>query len=345
MTLVFALICLILSLIGVFAWYGFYQLPQQELKRRAKAGSKAARSLYQAVSYGHSFRLLLGGMSGLFGALAIVLLAAALPPLVILLVAVVVLWLVFAWLPGAHAARLSRQSAVLAAPAILWLLIYLHPALSRLGDVLHGSRPVWNGHTGLFERDDVLDLVDRQEMQADNRLTPEELDIVRHALTFNDRRVRDVLLPRAESRAVLADETVGPIFIDELHKQSLRYIPVREKQKGPIVGLLDVQDLGLKSSGTVRELMNPTVYYLHENDTLAQALHALYVTNHPVFVVVDGEETYLGLITIDLLLRQLLGHVPGNDFDQYNDPSAVAARYREDQPALEADILTEEVVQ
>ena len=83
--------------------------------------------------------------------------------------------------------------------------------------------------------------------------------------------------------------------------------------------------------------MSDKVYYLHENDSLSTALHAFYTTNHPIFVVVNSFEEFVGIITVEGLLDQLLGHVPGEDFDQYSDLAAVAARHTNKETPVKTD--------
>jgi putative hemolysin len=139
--------------------------------------------------------------------------------------------------------------------------------------------------------------------------------------------VADVLTPRKQVKTVLADDTIGPILIDELHKGGEGDILVRESAKGDIVGSLAFNQLDLHSKGHVRDVMKTTVYYLHEDDSLSEALHAFFVTNHPLFVVINNFEEYVGIITVENILRQLFGHIPGDDFDQYANPAAVAARH------------------
>jgi Mg2+/Co2+ transporter CorC len=82
------------------------------------------------------------------------------------------------------------------------------------------------------------------------------------------------------------------------------------------------------------------VYYLHDGDRLGQALHAFFTTDHSLFVVVDNFEEYVGVLTIADVLRQLLGRVPGDDFDQYADLAVVAARHtaiKKAEPAAEPE--------
>jgi CBS domain containing-hemolysin-like protein len=85
--------------------------------------------------------------------------------------------------------------------------------------------------------------------------------------------------------------------------------------------------------------MDETVYYVHENDTLSEALHAFFVTNHPMFIVVNSFEEFVGIITVENILHQLLGHIPGEEFDQYANLSAVAAKHehKPKEPKKEAE--------
>ena len=135
------------------------------------------------------------------------------------------------------------------------------------------------------------------------------------------------MVPRRKIKTVLAGDTLGPVLIDELHKNGQEQVLVREKAKGPFVGTLRFSQLGIDSKGHVSGVMQPTVYYVHENDTLGEALHAFFMTNHPVFVVINSAEEYVGMISVEDILRQLVGHVPGDDFDRYSDPEAVASRH------------------
>jgi CBS domain containing-hemolysin-like protein len=214
----------------------------------------------------------------------------------------------------------------LVTPAIAWLLNYLHPVLSRGAETVE-VRYIAGAHTKLFERDDFIELVEKQKFQDDNRLSEEELEIVRRALNFDEFRVRDVLTPRKKVPTIQANDTIGPILIDELHKTGQSYVLVKDKPKGMVVGTLAFDRLNLNSQGHVRDVMDETVYYLHENDSLSEALHAFFVTNHPLFIVVNSSEEFVGIISVEDVIRHLMGHVPGDDFDQYADPTAVAARH------------------
>jgi CBS domain containing-hemolysin-like protein len=331
---VLAIIFLLLALLGVVVRKTYYYLPLRELKRRAEKHDKLASQLYRAVAYGNSLRSLLWLYIGLTSAAGLVLLARLLPVWASLLIVGPLLWIAFSLVPATRTTRIGAILTRMVTPFIAWLLNYLHPVLSRSADVVE-RRYIAADHTRLYEREDLLELIRRQHHQPDNRLTDEELEIVERTLHFDDYKVSNIMTPRKRIKTVLADDTVGPILIDEVHKSGQPYALVRESAKGPFEGTLFFNQLNIGSSGRVRDIMEPTVYYLHENDALGQALHAFFVTNHSLFVVVDSAEDFAGVLTIADVLKQLLGHVPGDDFDQYADPAIVAARHTKPQKSGE----------
>jgi CBS domain containing-hemolysin-like protein len=91
------------------------------------------------------------------------------------------------------------------------------------------------------------------------------------------------------------------------------------------VGTLFLHDLvGLKKSGVVSQVMRQEVYYMHEEEQLAHALHAFLKTNHHLFVVVNTFEEFVGVVSIEDVLEQILGRQIVDEFDQYADLRAVA---------------------
>ena len=338
------IVLLLVALMLVVVRKTYYSTPVIELRRRARQNDRTASQLYRAVAYGSSLRALLWLLITVSGAASFVVLSRVAPVWLSLLVVIVSLWAAFSWLPASHTTPLGVRLTLLLNPIIVWLLTYLHPILSRGARLVEKAYSL-PAHTGLFERDDLVDLIDRQYNQRDSRFTTEELDIAKRALQFDNHKVADVMTPRTKLPSVLTTDTVGPVLIDELHKLAQDIVLVRETKKGPVIGWLEYKQLGIKSSGHVADIMHDTVYYVHEDDSLSEALHIFFVTNHPLFVVVNRAEDCLGVITVETILEQLLGHVPGDDFDQYSDLQAVAHRYENVKAASESDESEPEVVE
>ncbi len=322
----------------------YYATPVTELRRRAQQGDKFSKTLYRAVAFQSSLRGLLWIALVVSSAVGFVLLVRVAPIWLSVGLYIVLFWVAWSWIPGSRVTGIGARLTTVATPSIVWFLNYLHPVLSR-GTTVVEKRYTAPKHSGIYERDDLIAIIDRQLQQPDNRVTAEELEIASRALHFADHQVADVLTPRKQIKTINADATIGPILIDELHKSGEEVVLVQDGKKGPIVGSLAFTHLDLKSTGTVRDVMDDSVYFVHEDDSLSEALHAFFVTNRPLFVVVNSAEDYVGIISVQTILEQLLGHVPGNDFDQYADSTAVAHRHHRPKTVEKSDEVDLEVIE
>lgn len=323
MTTVVSLICILVAISLAVARKVYFATSAKELKRLAAKQRQPAEKLFEAVAYGSSLRALLWGGIAIFGSVGLVLVSRSTTLYLSVPIIIAALSFLFIWLPVSRVTKLGTKVTLLLNPTVVWLLRHLYPLLSRGADRVEKRYAAI--HTGLYERGDVEELIQQQAEQQDSRLSIEELAIIQRALAFGDYLVRDITTPRKKVTTIKSDEILGPIVIDELHKSIAPFILVTATGKD-IVGSLDVHKLGLQSSGPVNEHMGQ-VYFIHESDSLREALHAFFVTNFPMFVVVNSFEEYVGIVTIESVVRQLLGHLPGDDFEQYTDIKAVAARH------------------
>jgi CBS domain containing-hemolysin-like protein len=309
----------------------YYFLPAKELKRQAEAGDPVASTFWRAVAYGKSLRLFLWLVIGFASACCFVLLARVAPPVLGFVAVVLLLWMAFAWLPGSVLSNGGVKVALVSTPAIVWLVGTLDPVLRKANELLDRRR-IRLVSTGVYERADLLELIERQKTQPDNRLSMEELDIAAAALQFGQKHIRDITVPRSQVIAVPAQEEISLVYLDELHKSFHSSFPVYDGEPGNFVGTLLLRELtdinqGVGVRGTVRDHMSKGVVYVHESDTLSDALHAFYASKKPIFVVVNKFEEYVGIVTIEDILHALLGKPAEHSFDQHESKSAVAARH------------------
>lgn len=328
---ILAVVCALIVLAAVTVKKTYYFLPAKEVKRQAEAGGMPAVLFWRAVAYGPSLRLFLWLVIGFASALCFVLLGNVAPPILAFIAVVLLLYIAFAWLPSSRLTGLSVRTTELLTPAIAWLVSTLDPVLRLIRSFFDRRRP-GHVHTGVYIREDLLELIEQQKNQQDNRLTIEELDLASHALRFGDLTVRKVMTGRKKVHAVNAADSISPVFLDELHKIGGSLFPVYEGDKNSIVGVLQLADLtdiskGKGTKGLVRTHMHRGVVYVHESDSLADALHAYYFTKKPMLVVVNKFEEYVGILTIDDILHQLLGTPGEYEFDRHEDRAAVAARH------------------
>lgn len=314
-----------LTIVSVSIQKTYSKVPLKELKRRAAKGDEVAAALHRAVSYGVSLNLLLWVIIGLSAAGFFVALTTALPAWLALFGCSALLWVAFAWLPNSRVTQWSEKSAKTIAPALAWVLEKLYPILNKLGTFIQ-SHSRFTVHNGIYQKEDLVELLQSQAHQPDNRMTAYEIGIVKSALTFSDKLIRDVMTPKRVVKTVKVTDSVGPVLMTELHKSGFSRFPVTGEKSEEIVGTLYMRDLvNAKEGGSVKDRMKKSVYYVNEEKPLQHALQAFLKTKHHLFIVVNGFEEIVGILTIEDVLEQVLGKQIVDEFDKYEDLRAVAA--------------------
>ena len=326
MTFIGILVLAGLTLLAISLQRTYGSLPLKEMKRRARSGDQVAKALYRAASYGSSLRALLWILVVLIGAWFFVVLSHATEAWFAFIVSGALLWFGFIWLPEQEATSAGLWLARTLAPVFEKILQYLHPFLDRAAKFVRRHRPL-NVHTGLYDREDLIGLFERQKVQSDNRIDQHTLDIVEHALKFGDKKVSDILTPRRVVKAVSASDTIGPVLMTDLHKSGFSRFPVYEDKQDSMVGVLYLRDLvKAKAGGTVQKAMSKTVCYVHEDQPLTEALQAILKTHQQLYVVVNSFEEYVGIVTAEDILEEIIGKQIVDEFDEYEDLRAVATK-------------------
>lgn len=328
---VLAIVLLLLALVVVVLEKTYYYLPARELKRRAEQHDPLSEVLWRAVGYGSLLKLLLWSVVVVTAGVGFGLLTQVAPTPLAMIAVGLLLLLAFAWLPNTRLTSFGGRLTVWCTPAVVWLLQQLSPVLRAVQRPLR--RFAIQGHTGLFEPADMLEMLERQKHQSDNRISETELAMLTAALQFDSRRVRDIVVPRKAVKAVAASEDVGPITLDELYKTRHACFPVYGSKRDDFVGLLYLRDLveteksRSRHKGTIADCMQAHVAYVHESDSLSEALHTFYQTKLQLFIVVNSFNEYVGIVTLADVISQLLGQPTVQALEQPDSREAVAARH------------------
>jgi len=327
--LIFGLLSASLMLFSVALLKLYRHVPAKELKRQARAGDHLAKEFHRVVSYGRSLDILLWGFIGLTSALFFILAANTLIWPIAFVLVLGVIWLGFAWLPNAHVSTVTVRVAQYITPGLHWLLEHLQPLLVRIAHIMDKVQP-FAIHTGLYTKDDIVELIRQQKIQIDNRITKDELFIVEHALQFGERSVDEVMTPRRVMKTVAITDMIGPVLFKELHDSGHSRFPVFKDNPDDIIGTLYLRDaLNAKAGGFVKDLMRKEVFYVNQNQSLARVLDAFIKTKHHQFLVVNNFEEIVGLVTIEDVIEQILGKQIIDEFDSYDDLRVVAAMQAE----------------
>lgn len=173
--------------------------------------------------------------------------------------------------------------------------------------------------------EEFLELIKAMPKSA---LTARERGVIATVMTFPERKVTEIMLPKEEITYVKEDEVLGPLTLDRLYRSGFAHFPVINDRR-EIIGLLHttaLNSLEIRETSRASEILDRNVCYLRDDYTLYQALAAFYRTNCYFFIVVDPFERIVGMLTYQMLADLLLGEAPRDDFDRDSDRTAVAKR-------------------
>lgn len=327
-----ALIILSLALVGITLRKAYYFFPAKELKRQARHGDPAAKTLYRAVAYGSSLRLLLWIIIGLSIAASCIILIDIAPAWIVFIAVLGLVGYAFAWAPHAPVSGVGLRLVLVLTPFIAWVLYYVHPLLDRVARLIDRFRTV-TIHTGLFERQDLIDLLERQRAMHESRISDAELNLAIHSLSFGDKLVHSVMVPRKSVKMVAETDVIGPILMDELYESGFDHFPVRLGIDMEVTGTLHLRDLlSTRHGEMVRDVMKHSINYVHEDQSLYQVLNAFLKTKHHLFIVINSHEEFVGIISIEDVLEQIIGQRLDEDFDKYDDRRSIADSGVQTQP-------------
>lgn len=290
-----------------------------ELDRRVKSGSDTAKS---ELAFRQARPLLdaLRRVAVLLVTILIVIILASTHNFVVAII-LALLWLFVVELLSSQvwlvrqAERLSLQFE----PQMLQAAQMLQPVLKLLADsrVLGGS-----ASSAFYSKEELLEEVERDQ----DVLSKDEKLLIRQALHYQDVLVGDIMIPRSVVTTVPADDTIGPLLLDRLHKSGHSRFPVTDGDLDHVVGVLYMHDLVPldPKAKKVSEAMNAKVVYVHQDKTLDHVLEAFLRTKRHLFMVVNEFEEVMGVVSIEDVLETIIGRKIVDEFDQYEDLRAVA---------------------
>lgn len=320
---------LVIFLVGLLVvWVGFagslLLTSRYELKRRAQKDDPKAKIIYALTADGREiFIALLLGMV-LVTTLLALLLDSFMWSLLAAVSATLIVSVLGILLPLAYGEKLSLNLTAKLAPLASKLLVVMRPItrpLARMLDDAIGKKSL------LYSKEQILHILDDQVKSPYADITADEARLVRHSLSFGAMQIRDVMIPRKVVSLVSAKDQMGPVLMNELHASGHSRFPVYDPdQPDSIIGTLYLHDLvGDKKSGAVDKIMSPKVFFVHEELDLNHALDAFIKTKHHLFIVVNNFEEFVGILTIEDVIEQILGRQIVDEFDAYENLREVAA--------------------
>jgi putative hemolysin len=159
-------------------------------------------------------------------------------------------------------------------------------------------------------------------------LEESDRDLVRSAVEFGDKIVREVMTPRPSVFAVAAETTLAD-FLSMLESRPFSRVPVFEGTLDTVTGIVFSHDLlqvadSDASTRTVASLQRPAVF-VPETKRVNELLREMQREKQHMRIVIDEYGGVAGLVTIEDLLEEIVGAIT----DEHEDDSEANAPKQE----------------
>ena len=128
-------------------------------------------------------------------------------------------------------------------------------------------------------------------------------------MSFDDRKIKDLMVPKSSMIFVKNTEILGPLILDKLYKSGFTHFPVIDS-KNKVKGIIHTEALNaleIKKTDRADKYLDKDFNYLHASDSLPHAVEEITRTGSYYFLVLDSTDSLAGFFTVEILLDYLLG--------------------------------------
>lgn len=209
--------------------------------------------------------------------------------------------------PKSLAKQYAESFTMATAPILRCIIVILYPInwLFGLWKKLLGLLFKSKDDQGVTE-EELLTIVD--EAEQDGALGEEESDLIRRAISFNDREAEDILIPRVDVTGVPADATYAEMR--EIFAESgFSRLPVYEHTMDNIVGIVHHKNCTLaEGEPKPTDIMSPVVF-IPPTMKIRLLLKQLQQEKAHIAIVADEYGGTLGIVTMEDILEELVGEI------------------------------------
>jgi putative hemolysin len=226
--------------------------------------------------------------------------------------------------PAVIASRNPERVSLILAPFVLVIHGLLYVVTVPLTLLSRGM--LWligvRGKRPSVTEDEFMSMIQESEVEED------EKQMLRGAVTFADRTVNEVMVPRRDMVCVEEGEPVASAIEKMLTEKHSR-LPVYRERRDQVVGivlskdLLPVVRLGRQAEQSAGECVRPA-YHIPETMAVAELLSQFKSQRRVMAIAVDEFGATAGLVTMEDLLEEIVGEIL-DEYDEEEAPDVVDA--------------------
>jgi len=218
--------------------------------------------------------------------------------------------------PKSVAIRKAEQSTLAISIPLRWFYVITRPVTWFLYIITVGVLKLFRiepaSESDLAHSEEELRMI-LEASQEVGHIDEVEQILMRRALTFGNRTVSDIMVPRTETAFLPTAGTVDEAIAEIEETNHTRY-PVFEEDVDNVVGYVHVKDLyRAPGASTLRRLLRP-IGFIAETANIEVALQRFQSTRTPLAIVVDEHGGTAGIVTIQDVVEELIGEMQ-DEFD------------------------------
>lgn len=155
-----------------------------------------------------------------------------------------------------------------------------------------------------------------ETIEEEGILEEQESEMVQSALEFDEKTAQEILTPRVDVTVIDIDDSK-----EEIHNLIIRErysrIPVYEGDIDNIIGILHTRDYLEKvidGEADIRDLLIPA-HFIYKNQKLSDILNDFRANKLHIAIVTDEYGGFLGIVTMEDLLEEIVGDIWDEDED------------------------------
>lgn len=254
--------------------------------------------------------------------------------------------------PKIVAIRKADQVALVSARLVAFFDWLAGPLVALLDNAtsavvrLIGIEPLGT-HQTVYTVEELKQLV--EETQEHGELEPHEKEMIHNVFEFDDKLVREVMVPRPEMIAVSEDTTVAD-FLQTFSEYSHSRFPIYADSVDNVTGFLVIKDVlrTISSQGATAldekvKTLARAVLFVPESKHIGALFAEMKTTKTPVAIVIDEFGGTAGMVTGDQLIEEIVGRVADELADEDDGIDTIDEKTAEIDAIVHIDEANEEL--
>lgn len=300
---------------------GLMSLDLFGLRRKMKLGDVRAKKVYPLRRRGNELltALLLGNVA--VNSILAVFLGSIASGVVAGFFATALIFLFGEIIPQAVISRHALKFGALTAPFVHILLFVLYPITKPIG--LGLDKVLGAELQTIYNKQELALLVAEHEDNPYAVLDADEERIIHGALKFSDRMALDVMTPKSVVYALEGSTEVDAGLLRGIKDGGYSRVPIYKGKKDNMMGFVHVRDLLGAEGGKIEDYMTGLLV-VPESMLLDDLKNTMLEQHRHIAVVMNKFDRFIGLITLEDILEEVIGREIMDEDDILEDLRAVA---------------------